>query len=199
MRLLWLEAPHHPSRALQLLLPPRHLLGRPVRDVVPQAPLKHGNAGGTSTAAGCDATPNDRCGARFGVWLPRAVSCGLAAPTPLLTTTSTTRTTTRCFCSASPRHLQHNPAGLLTTTLCSTLGWRIWLETRSLSHREGACGLTWFFAEHVPHLEGPEEQHEWTCTRPSRATWRDSREGFCGASLFFADGRLAMLAGRDSF
>ena len=39
-------------------------LGRQVRGVLPQAPLKHSNAGGTSTAAGCDAPPNDRCFAR---------------------------------------------------------------------------------------------------------------------------------------
>ena len=32
---------------------------------MPRAPLKHGNAGGTSTAAGCDAPPNARRGARL--------------------------------------------------------------------------------------------------------------------------------------
>ena len=48
---------------------------------MPQAPPKQGNAGGTSTAVGCDATPNARCGARFGVKLPCAVQCGLAAQT----------------------------------------------------------------------------------------------------------------------
>ena len=54
-------------------------------------PVKQGNAGGTSTAVGCD----------------RAVPCGLAAPTPLLMTASTTRTTTRCFCSATPPAAPH--------------------------------------------------------------------------------------------
>ena len=47
------------------LIPSRPLLGRQVRGVVPQAPLKHDNAGETSTAAGCGAPPNDRCGARL--------------------------------------------------------------------------------------------------------------------------------------
>ena len=46
-RLERLAAPHRPSRVLQLLVPPRPLLGREVRGVVPQAPLKHDNAGGT--------------------------------------------------------------------------------------------------------------------------------------------------------
>ena len=90
-----LEVPRRPSRALQLLIPPRPSLGRQVRDVVPQAP---GNAGGTSIADGCGATPNDRCGTRFWVKLSRVVPCGVAAPTPLLTLTSTTRTMTRCSC-----------------------------------------------------------------------------------------------------
>ena len=71
VRLVWLAAPHRASRVLQLLIPPRPLLGTQVRGVVPQAPLKHGNAGGTSTAAGCDAPPNVRCGSRFSVKHPR--------------------------------------------------------------------------------------------------------------------------------
>ena len=46
------------SHVLQPLLPPRPLLGRQVRGVVPLAPLKHGNAGGTSIAAEHDAPPS---------------------------------------------------------------------------------------------------------------------------------------------
>ena len=71
VRLVWLATPYRASRELQLLVPPCRLLGTQVRGVVPQAPLKHGNAGGTGTAAGCDAPPNDRCGARFCVKHPR--------------------------------------------------------------------------------------------------------------------------------
>ena len=66
------EAPYRPSLALQLLIPPRLPLERPVRGV-PQAPPKRGNAGGTSTAVGCDDKPNARCDARLGVKHPRAV------------------------------------------------------------------------------------------------------------------------------
>ena len=93
--LAWPEAPHRPSRVLQLLI-------TPVRGVVPQVPLKHDNAGGTSTAAGCGVTPNDRCGARCSVKHQRAVQCGLAAPTPRPMMTTTTRATPCCSCSPTP-------------------------------------------------------------------------------------------------
>ena len=126
VRLAWPEAPHHPSLALQLLIPPRLPLGRLVRGV-PEAPPKQGNAGGTSTAVGCDAPPNGRCGARFSVKHPRPVQCGLAAPTPLLTMTSTTLTKMRCYCSATPswrrcccpacRRSSRSPASLPSTCL----------------------------------------------------------------------------------
>ena len=43
-----------------------------------------------------------RCDARVSVKLPRAAQCGLVAPTRLLTVTSTTLTTMRCYCSATP-------------------------------------------------------------------------------------------------
>ena len=58
--------PPCPSLAPRLLIPVRLLPGRPV-EVAPQAPLRHGDANGTSTAGATDATPNDRCGARFSV------------------------------------------------------------------------------------------------------------------------------------
>ena len=64
-RLAWLAAPLRVSQVPQPLLPPRPVLGRQVRSVVPQAPLKHGNAGGTSIAAELDALPSVECGVRF--------------------------------------------------------------------------------------------------------------------------------------
>ena len=96
VRLVWLAAPLRPSRVLQILVPPRPLLGRQVRGVVPQAPQKHDNAGGTSTAAGRGR------GAKFSVKHPRSVLCGLAAPTPRPTMTTTTRATPCCSCSPTP-------------------------------------------------------------------------------------------------
>ena len=143
VRLVWLAASHRPSRVLQLLIPPRPLLGRQVRGVVPQAPLKHGNAGGTSTAAGCGATPNDRCGARFSVKHPRHVQCGFAAPTPRPMMTTTTRATPCCSCSQTP---SSRPLYLRTS-----LRWDIFTiaqqdrpqpEPDLLAHDLG-CGL-WF-------------------------------------------------------
>ena len=61
---MWLAAPLRVSHEPQPLLPPRPLLGSQVRGDVPQAPLKHGNAGGTSIAAGCDAPPSAQCGVK---------------------------------------------------------------------------------------------------------------------------------------
>ena len=42
----WVEAPLRPSRVLLFLIPPRLMLGRQVKGVVPQAPPKHDSAGG---------------------------------------------------------------------------------------------------------------------------------------------------------
>ena len=91
---------------------------------------QQGNAGLISTADRRGGAPNARCGARFWVKLPRAVPCGLAAPTPLLMTTSTTRTTTRCL---GPPSTSSPQSSRTSVRLCSILGWRIWPETRSLS------------------------------------------------------------------
>ena len=81
VRLAWPEAPHRPSRALQLLIPPRLPLGRPVRGV-PEAPLMRGNAGGTSTAVVCAVTASTRCGVKFSVKAPGVVQCGPFVPSP---------------------------------------------------------------------------------------------------------------------
>ena len=83
-----------PSRVPQPLFTPRPLLGRQVRGVVPQAPLKHGIAGGTSAT-------------KRSMWReislkhPRPVQCVLAVPTPRPMMTSTTRATPCCSCSRS--------------------------------------------------------------------------------------------------
>ena len=85
-RLAWLAAPPRVSHEPQPLLPPRPLLGRQVRGVVPQAPLKHGNAAVTSTT-------------KRSMWREislkpsRPVPCGLAVPTPRPMTMNTTRAT----------------------------------------------------------------------------------------------------------
>ena len=100
VRLAWLEAPHRPCHALQLLTPVRLPLGRPVRGVL-RAPPKRGNVCLTSTAARCDDT-NARCGVRFSVKISRAVQCEHAAPTPRPTMTATARATLCCFCSLTP-------------------------------------------------------------------------------------------------
>ena len=82
--------------------PPRPLLGRQVRGVVPQALLKHGNAGGTSIAAELDALPSARCGVKFSLEPSRPVPRGLAVPTPGPMTMSTTRATPCCSCLPTP-------------------------------------------------------------------------------------------------
>ena len=116
VRLAWPEAPYRPSRALPLLIPPIPPLGRLFRGVL-QAPPNRGNRGGTSTAAVCDAPPNDRCGPRFSVKHQRAVQCGLAAPTPRPMMTTTTRATLCCSCSPTSLRLY------LRTSLRWTSSW----------------------------------------------------------------------------
>ena len=66
---------------------------------MPQAPLKHGNAGGTSTAAELDALPSVQFGVRFSLKPARPVPCGLAVLTPRPMTVSSTRATPCCACS----------------------------------------------------------------------------------------------------
>ena len=97
-----LAAPLRVSHVPQLVLPPRPLLGRQVRGVVPQAPLKHGNAGGTSIAAELDARPSVQCGVRFSLKPSRPAPCGPAVPTLRPMTMSTTRGTPRCSCLPTP-------------------------------------------------------------------------------------------------
>ena len=63
-RQAWPAAPLRVSQVLLPLLPPRPLLGRQVRGAVPQAPLKHANAGGTSIAAEHGGLPSGQCGVR---------------------------------------------------------------------------------------------------------------------------------------
>ena len=74
-QLAWLAAPLRVSHVPQPLLPPRPLLG----GVVPQAPLKHGNTGGTSIAAELDALPSVQCGVRFSLMPLRPVPCACCA------------------------------------------------------------------------------------------------------------------------
>ena len=100
-RQAWLAAPLRVSDEPQPLLPPRPLLGREVRGDVPQAPLKHGNAGGTSIAE-LDALPSAQCGVRCSLKPSRPVPRGLAVPTPRPMTMSTTRGTPCCSCSPTP-------------------------------------------------------------------------------------------------
>ena len=93
-------------------------------EVAPLAPLRHGDANGTSIAGVTDATPSVRCCAKFSFKTSPGSPCSPAAMTPRPMTTSTTPTATRCFCLVTPlwRHccclpvrlglFHHNPAGL---------------------------------------------------------------------------------------
>ena len=95
---MWLAAPHRASRVLQLLIPPRPLLGRQVRGVGCLRRRSTANAGGTSTAAGCDrATRPFDVAADFSVKHPRPCNVGLLRR-PMMTTTP--RATPCCSCSS---------------------------------------------------------------------------------------------------
>ena len=69
---------------------------------MPQAPLKRGNAGGTSIAAELDALPSCQYGVRLSLKPSRPVPCGLAVPTPRPMTMGTTRATLCCSCLPTP-------------------------------------------------------------------------------------------------
>ena len=87
-------SPPCPSLAPRLLVPVRLLPGR-LAEVAPQAPLRLG-ANGIST------TPNDRCGARFSVVFSPVLQCGLCAPIPRPMTMSTTQATLHGPCLPMP-------------------------------------------------------------------------------------------------
>ena len=118
-RLAWLAAPPRVSHEPQPVLPPRPSLGRQVRGVVPQPPLKHGNTRGTSIAAELDAPPSVQCGVRFSLKPSRPVPCGLAVPTPRPMTMSTTRATRCCSCLPTPSLRLH----YLRTSVSWTSSW----------------------------------------------------------------------------
>ena len=99
VRLARLEAPHRPSRVPQPLHRDRCSEGKSEASC-----LRRGRS--TATQEGQAPPPGAAPHQTIDVardFGSSAVQCGPAAPTPLLTMMSTTRTMTRCFCSATRR------------------------------------------------------------------------------------------------
>ena len=118
VRLAWLEAPRESRPAASA--PTATVARKASQSVVPQAPLKHGNAGGTSIAAERDALPSAQRGVKFSLEPSRPVPCGLAVPTPRPMMTTTTRATPCCCCSPTP---SSRPLYLQTSARWTSL-WR---------------------------------------------------------------------------